>query len=312
MTPFTMSNVEENASLTRPTAGASQVARSRIIPALPKILPPIPGARRPKELAESKVSTVRPSAHRFESAPAQHFGASLGSTSTIVYAKPGVGKESTSKPSSVPTRPKRLTPAALIAPAVTASVVTTHASVEASHHHLEHNETVAAACIQCPVFISPASPASKSTPPPGAPFPVPARVIIPVLPLVFPQKIILPLRLPQTMESQTVAETHVQHGRTAPAMPASEKQYPSRPPSPFGTNEYHEYFMRQAIDMVCRLCAIKQWIANWCQAELALETDETPVGCVFVRNGEVIGRGMNDTNKSLNVGIFPIHQDTHG
>lgn len=39
------------------------------------------------------------------------------------------------------------------------------------------------------------------------------------------------------------------------------------------------------------------------QAELALSSDETPVGCVFVRNGEIIGRGMNDTNRSMNVCI---------
>lgn len=37
------------------------------------------------------------------------------------------------------------------------------------------------------------------------------------------------------------------------------------------------------------------------QAELALASDETPVGCVFVHGEEIIGRGMNDTNKSLNV-----------
>ncbi|KAL9058336.1 MAG: hypothetical protein Q9162_001791 [Coniocarpon cinnabarinum] len=48
--------------------------------------------------------------------------------------------------------------------------------------------------------------------------------------------------------------------------------------------EYHENFMREAIGM----------------AELALRSDETPVGCVFVHNGEVVGRGMNDTNRSLN------------
>lgn len=34
-------------------------------------------------------------------------------------------------------------------------------------------------------------------------------------------------------------------------------------------------------------------------AELALATDEVPVGCVFVHKGEIIGRGMNDTNRSL-------------
>ncbi|KAK7192705.1 hypothetical protein DPSP01_006867 [Paraphaeosphaeria sporulosa] len=47
---------------------------------------------------------------------------------------------------------------------------------------------------------------------------------------------------------------------------------------------YHERFMREAINM----------------AELALKSDETPVGCVFVRNGEVFGRGMNETNRTLN------------
>ncbi|KAF2206008.1 cytidine deaminase-like protein [Delitschia confertaspora ATCC 74209] len=47
---------------------------------------------------------------------------------------------------------------------------------------------------------------------------------------------------------------------------------------------YHESFMREAIGM----------------AELALQTDETPVGCVFVKDGEIIGRGMNATNRTLN------------
>jgi tRNA-specific adenosine deaminase 2 len=36
------------------------------------------------------------------------------------------------------------------------------------------------------------------------------------------------------------------------------------------------------------------------KAELALATDETPVGCVFVHNGTIIGRGMNATNRTLN------------
>ncbi|KAF2658023.1 cytidine deaminase-like protein [Lophiostoma macrostomum CBS 122681] len=47
---------------------------------------------------------------------------------------------------------------------------------------------------------------------------------------------------------------------------------------------YHERFMREAINM----------------AELALVSDETPVGCVFVKDGEIIGRGMNETNRTLN------------
>ncbi|KAF2431253.1 cytidine deaminase-like protein [Tothia fuscella] len=51
-----------------------------------------------------------------------------------------------------------------------------------------------------------------------------------------------------------------------------------------GDLQKHEGFMREAINM----------------AELALASDETPVGCIFVCDGEIIGRGMNDTNKSLN------------
>ncbi|KAK5003764.1 tRNA(adenine34) deaminase, partial [Cryomyces antarcticus] len=47
--------------------------------------------------------------------------------------------------------------------------------------------------------------------------------------------------------------------------------------------EYHERFMREAINM----------------GELALRSNETPVGCVFVHDGKIIGRGMNDTNRSL-------------
>jgi len=46
----------------------------------------------------------------------------------------------------------------------------------------------------------------------------------------------------------------------------------------------HEMYMREAISM----------------AERALASDETPVGCVFVHDGTIIGRGMNDTNKSMN------------
>ncbi|KAG0650335.1 tRNA-specific adenosine-34 deaminase subunit TAD2 [Hyphodiscus hymeniophilus] len=46
----------------------------------------------------------------------------------------------------------------------------------------------------------------------------------------------------------------------------------------------HLNFMRQALAM----------------AERALDTNETPVGCVFVHKGAVIGRGMNATNRSYN------------
>ncbi|KAK0508490.1 hypothetical protein JMJ35_008766 [Cladonia borealis] len=46
----------------------------------------------------------------------------------------------------------------------------------------------------------------------------------------------------------------------------------------------NQRYMRAALDM----------------AEQALASDEVPVGCVFVREGKIIGKGMNDTNRSLN------------
>jgi len=47
---------------------------------------------------------------------------------------------------------------------------------------------------------------------------------------------------------------------------------------------FHSRFMREALQM----------------AEKALTLGETPVGCVIVHEGAVVGSGMNDTNKSLN------------
>lgn len=41
------------------------------------------------------------------------------------------------------------------------------------------------------------------------------------------------------------------------------------------------------------------------KAERALASDETPVGCVFVRDDKIIAQGMNDTNRSLNVRHLP-------
>jgi tRNA-specific adenosine deaminase 2 len=48
--------------------------------------------------------------------------------------------------------------------------------------------------------------------------------------------------------------------------------------------ETHQYFMQQAINV----------------AEEALKGGETPVACVLVLDGQVVARGMNDTNRSLN------------
>lgn len=73
---------------------------------------------------------------------------------------------------------------------------------------------------------------------------------------------------------------------------------------------YHERFMREAINMVshcahllhfcCTVSRIMELTNHVHQAELALTSDETPVGCVFVKDGEIIGRGMNETNRTLN------------
>ena len=37
-----------------------------------------------------------------------------------------------------------------------------------------------------------------------------------------------------------------------------------------------------------------------------MASDEVPVGCVFVHRDKVIGEGMNDTNRSLNVGRWTL------
>ncbi|EAT90711.1 hypothetical protein HBI56_159410 [Parastagonospora nodorum] len=87
------------------------------------------------------------------------------------------------------------------------------------------------------------------------------------------------------------------HSRTAPTTPApGPTQVSEEQPCQASVAEhqsdamnpeeraYHERFMREAIAM----------------AELALKSDETPVGCVFVKDGEIIGRGMNETNRTLN------------
>jgi len=47
---------------------------------------------------------------------------------------------------------------------------------------------------------------------------------------------------------------------------------------------YHQNFMQQALDY----------------AEEALRGGETPVACVLVHDGQVVAKGMNDTNRSLN------------
>lgn len=65
----------------------------------------------------------------------------------------------------------------------------------------------------------------------------------------------------------------------------------------------HDYFMKQALLMVPSLCVLYllQMRLIIIQGEKALQTGETPVGCVLVYNGKIVGSGMNDTNRSMNV-----------
>lgn len=68
----------------------------------------------------------------------------------------------------------------------------------------------------------------------------------------------------------------------------------------------HAYFMKQALLMVriielprCALFELSKLTIH--QGEKALQANETPVGCVLVYDGQIVGSGMNDTNKSMNV-----------
>lgn len=54
----------------------------------------------------------------------------------------------------------------------------------------------------------------------------------------------------------------------------------------------HAYYMKQALLM----------------GEKALQLGETPVGCVLVYAGKIVGTGMNDTNRSMNVGLLGLLQ----
>lgn len=64
----------------------------------------------------------------------------------------------------------------------------------------------------------------------------------------------------------------------------------------------HAYFMKQALLMVSSfLCNDIRSVDQLSQGEKALQSGETPVGCVLVHDGQIVGSGMNDTNRSMNV-----------
>ena len=71
------------------------------------------------------------------------------------------------------------------------------------------------------------------------------------------------------------------------------------------TQEDQERFMKEALLMVTTFSVSLQLpFVHWhseMQGEKALAAGETPVGCVLVLQGKIIGSGMNDTNRSMNV-----------
>lgn len=59
--------------------------------------------------------------------------------------------------------------------------------------------------------------------------------------------------------------------------------------SPHAANAFHQKIFK----------SVNSYLSD--QAELALASDETPVGCVFVHDGKIIAKGMNGTNVTMNV-----------
>ncbi|KAJ2989526.1 hypothetical protein NUW58_g3429 [Xylaria curta] len=95
--------------------------------------------------------------------------------------------------------------------------------------------------------------------------PVPLIVAVPV-----------PPQLQAAQPAQPGPETTLASGLPGLIEPTTEEGRAER--------EYHLRFMREALDM----------------GDLALKTNETPVGCVLVYRGRVIARGMNATNVTRN------------
>ncbi|KAI0458497.1 hypothetical protein F5B21DRAFT_459939 [Xylaria acuta] len=92
--------------------------------------------------------------------------------------------------------------------------------------------------------------------------PVPLVVAVPVL--------------PQLQAAQPGSETPLVPSLPGLIEPTTDEERAER--------EYHLKFMREALDM----------------GDLALKTNETPVGCVLVYRGRIIGKGMNATNVTRN------------
>lgn len=98
---------------------------------------------------------------------------------------------------------------------------------------------------------------------------------------------------------------------TSNISPSDSKSMDSSSPEPgtaaarLADDPKHAYFMQQALLMVSRTSynynPTRQTNPRN-QGEKALTVNETPVGCVLVHNDQIVARGMNDTNRTMNVG----------
>ena len=80
-------------------------------------------------------------------------------------------------------------------------------------------------------------------------------------------------------------------------------------PSQQAKADLNRHYMREALKLVintrppCLHESATFRILILYKAESALAEYETPVGCVFVFDGKMIGKGKNGTNRSLNVRV---------
>ena len=117
--------------------------------------------------------------------------------------------------------------------------------------------------------------------------------------------------LPPPMDHGNVVPPAPTAPATSNLSPSDSKSMDSSSPEPgmaaarLADDPKHAYFMQQALLMVSRTSYnynTTRETDTRNQGEKALTVNETPVGCVLVHNDQIVARGMNDTNRTMNVG----------
>ncbi|KAI1101443.1 cytidine deaminase-like protein [Jackrogersella minutella] len=134
---------------------------------------------------------------------------------------------------------------------------------------------------------SPEAKPATTTATPKAPSVVPVIVVLPLSTEKAAPKPAKPAPLSRTI-TPTPAPTPTSASTHTPLAPMNKVYLPGlvepQTEEERVEREIHLKFMRDALDM----------------SNLALSTNETPVGCVLVHNGKVIAKGMNATNHTRN------------